>query len=1121
MIHGFEQLAQTPVKELDAVLCRYKHERTGLELVWLKRDEENKTFGIAFKTLPDNDTGVFHILEHSLLCGSDKYPVKELFVELMKSSMNTFLNAMTFPDKTVYPVSSRNSKDFMNLVSVYLDAVFAPAIYHRPEIFRQEGWHYEFDEDGSVCYNGVVFNEMKGAYSDPDELTESALTQALFPDTAYHYAYGGDPARIPDLTYEDFLSTHRKFYSPANAFVFLDGDVDLDAVLELLDDEYLSHMDPGEKIEGPAKQAPVRQGAHVGAEQGANQTAQEAPDQPAEGATQTAQVGANQAEEPSAESEFLKIEYEVASEEEEQGSARLILGGVIGDFSEREKIVAMQILSDMLCGNNHAPLSKAVLESGLAEDAVMTVQSELLQPYVKLELRNMRSEDAEQAQALVQTVLSDIATNGIDEQALESAISNAKFRMQERDFDEDPQGVCLFLQIMESWLYGGDPSANLEVGPLFESLELKAGQGFFETLVEEILLNNRHSCKILLLPSHDLGERRAEAEMQRMGAELDSMTEEDLQRLYDEQNALTEWQMSEDEPEALSAVPSLELSDVDTEPEYIPTEVSYAVSDEASEKFSGVESDKESKNASDEISAEALKNTSDEASEEASCKDGILILKHQIGHNGVCYCNMYFDINGLSETEYSQTALLCELLGKLETSEYSSEELANAVRRTFGALDFSVAAFAKENETDTCKAKLCVSYSTLKENAEQAQALALHILRETQFDNVSAIMSIVRQRRFELYQEILMSGSLVALRRLTAGSTVAGVIGECSGGIKYYQYLKSLDACESRGSNDAIDSVDSRESSGACDLLKFCESRESSSTCDSLRSCESDETFAFLPELAQRIFCRSGLTVSYTGDISGLYSEKQDANEKQSAPEAHDTKNARNANEKQSTFEAIDVSDAFADLPLGNTEDKICQIKPWGKLNEGFAIPSDVAYAVKGGNIKDCGGTFSGQMALAGHIISLYYLWNEVRVQGGAYGAGFVVRETGFCGGYSYRDPSAGESLDTFGESGAFLAEALQPDTDLAGDIIGTISDASPLLSVRSKGQRADALFFSGISYEDLRARRAKLLSSTPAELVEIAKLFDRTLKEASSTCVIGPKEQLEACEGIEEISVL
>ncbi len=1113
-IHGFEQLAQTPVKELDAVLCRYKHERTGLELVWLKRDEENKTFGIAFKTLPDNDTGVFHILEHSLLCGSDKYPVKELFVELMKSSMNTFLNAMTFPDKTVYPVSSRNSKDFMNLVSVYLDAVFAPAIYHRPEIFRQEGWHYEFDEDGSVCYNGVVFNEMKGAYSDPDELTESALTQALFPDTAYHYAYGGDPARIPDLTYEEFLSTHRKFYSPANAFVFLDGDVDLDAVLELLDDEYLSHMDPGEKIEGPAKQAPVRQGAHVGAEQGTNQTAQECADQPAEGTTQNAQVGANQAEEPSAESEFLKVEYEVASEEEEQGSARLILGGVIGDFSEREKIVAMQILSDVLCGNNHAPLSKAVLESGLAEDAVMTVQSELLQPYVKLELRNMCSEDAEQAQALVQTVLSDIATNGIDKQALESAISNAKFRMQERDFDEDPQGVCLFLQIMESWLYGGDPSANLEVGPLFESLELKAGQGFFETLIEEILLNNRHSCKILLLPSHDLGERRAEAEMQRMGAELDGMTEEDLQRLYDEQNALTEWQMSEDEPEALASVPSLELNDVDTEPEYIPTEVSYVVSGKASD----AESDTESKNASGEISAEALKNASDEASGEASCKDEILILRHPIGHNGVCYCNMYFDINGLSETEYSQTALLCELLGKLETSEYSSEELANAVRRTFGALDFSVATFARENETDTCKAKLCVSYSTLKENADKAQALALHILRETQFDNVSAIMSIVRQRRFELYQEILMSGSLVALRRLTAGSTVAGVIGECSGGIKYYQYLKTLDACESRGSNDAIDSVDSRESSGsceslkscdareasgACDSLNSCDSRESSGACDSLNSCDSAENFAFLPELAQRIFCRSGLTVSYTGDISGLYSEKQDANE------------------KQGTFETIDVSEAFADLPLGNTEDKICRIKPWGKLNEGFAIPSDVAYAVRGGNIKDCGGSFSGQMALAGHIISLYYLWNEVRVQGGAYGAGFVVRETGFCGGYSYRDPSAGESLDTFGESGAFLAEALQPDTDLAGDIIGTISDASPLLSVRSKGQRADALFFSGISYEDLRARRAKLLGSTPAELVEIAKLLDRTLNEASSTCVIGPKEQLEACEGIEEIRVL
>ena len=951
-IHGFKRIMQVPVKELDAVLCRFKHEKTGLELAWLKRNEENKTFGIAFKTLPENDTGVFHILEHSTLCGSDKYPVKEPFVELMKSSMNTFLNAMTFPDKTVYPVSSKNGKDFMNLVSVYLDAVFAPSIYSKPEIFRQEGWHYEFDEDGSVCYNGVVFNEMKGVYSDPDELTECAMTQALFPDTPYHYAYGGDPAKIPNLTYEEFLSTHKRFYSPANAFVFLDGDVDLDAVLELLDKEYISSMESGEKISDPVKQRPVK-------------------------------------------SELSTVEYEVASEEEEQGTARLVFGNVIGDYSERDKIVAMQILSDVLCGSNHAPLSKAVLESGLAEDVIMSVQDELLQPYVKLELRNICPENAVRAQEIIQLVLSNIAKSGIDEQALESAVLNAKFRMQERDFDGEVQGVCLFLQVMESWLYGGEPEANLEVGALFDLLEKKAKCGYFETLIGEVLLHNEHSCKVMLLPSHDLSERRAEAEMQRISAELDGMSEEQIERHYVEQDALTEWQMSEDEPEVLAAMPSLELSDVDTKPELIPTEVSH--------------------------------------------ENGICVLRHPIGHNGVCYCSMYFDINGLSEREYSQAALMCELLGKLETSEYSSEKLANDIRRTFGTLDFSVAAFAGENETETCKAKLCVNYSTLSENAEHAQALALHILRETSFENVSAILSIVRQCRLELYQEITMSGSSAALRRLTAASSVSGVIGECSAGIKYYQYLKTLDCAES---------------------------------------------FAFLPGLSERIFCRSGLTVSYTGDIPSL------------------------------SLNALEA------LSTGNTQ-KACCIKPWGKLNEGFAVPSDVAFAARGGNVLDCGGRFSGQMALAAHIVSLYYLWNAVRVQGGAYGAGLVVRDTGFCGGYSYRDPSAAESLDIFGNCGEFLRDAVEDDEDLTGDIIGTVSEGSPLLSVRMKGQRADELFFSGISYEALCARRAALLSSTPAELAAIAEMLDATLKNESSMCVIGPKEQLEACACIDEITVL
>jgi presequence protease len=948
-IHGFQKTWETAVRELDAVLVQFVHEKTGLELAWLRRDEENKTFGIAFETLPENDTGVFHILEHSTLCGSQKYPVKEPFVELMKSSMNTFLNAMTYPDKTVYPVSSKNDKDFMNLVSVYLDAVFAPSIYHKLEIFRQEGWHYEPQEDGSVCYNGVVFNEMKGVYSDPDELTEIAVLQALFPDTPYHFSSGGDPAKIPDLTYEQFLDTHRRFYSPSNAYVFLDGNVDLDAVLALLDDGYLSHMEKGVRMAPPSMQCPVKV-------------------------------------------PLVRAEYEVSSEEEEDGAARLIFASVIGDYASRERIVAMEILTDILCGSNHAPLCKAILEDELAEDVLMSVQGEMLQPYVMLELRNMRPENTERAEALIHRVLSETAENGIDGETLNAAIANAKFKMQERDFGGEAQGVSLFLQVMESWLYGGAPEANLEVEELFASLEEKKKQGYFEQLIKEVLLRNTHSCEVQLLPSHTLGERRSEAEMLRISAELEKMSEAQIQKLYDEQNALNEWQMSEDTPETLASMPALTLADVDTKPENIPSEISNA--------------------------------------------GNICVLRHPIGHNGVCYVSMYFDINGLTEEEYSQAALLCEVLGKLDTAQYSAEQLTNAVRKIFGSLDFSIAAFAGENETDTCKAKLCVTYSTLSENAERAQALAVHILCDTHFDNMTAILNIVRQRRLELYQEIMMSGSAAALRRLMAVSTVSGVVGECSAGIRYYQYLQTLD---------------------------------------------STENFDYLKKMADHVFCRSGLTVSFTGDI----------------PEVPLT--------------------ALECLPAGEDSEKQMRIKPWNMVSEGFAVPSDVAFAARGGNVLSCGGRFSGLMALAAHVISLEFLWNAVRVQGGAYGTGLVVRDTGFCGGYSYRDPSAAESLEILGRAGEYLKNAIKPDTDLTGAIIGTIAEGSPLLTVRLKGQQADARYFCGLTYENLCARREALLNATPEALLETAELLDRTLREQSGICVIGAKEQLDAC-GLEKI---
>ena len=381
-----------------------------------------------------------------MLCGSDRYPVKEPFVELLKHSMNTFLNALTFPDKTLYPISSRNPKDFLTLMRVYLDAVFHPAIYHNPAIFRQEGWRYEFDADGKPHYKGVVFNEMKGAFADADELETNALNRALFPNTPYRFVSGGDPACIPDLTYEQFLAAHRKFYAPSNALIFLDGAVDLDTVLRVLDEEYLRSFARSERTVFPPLQAPVDGGVQ-------------------------------------------RIEYEVASEAEEPGRTRLGYGFVLGSYADRETLVAAGVLAQVLAGDNESPLCRAVLSRQLAKDLMLRVYDSVAQPWLQMEITDLqRRKRGRRRAGSVLDELRRLAEQGIDRAKLEAALARREFEMRERDFGPYTPGVGLCMQTLESWLYGGRPEANFQVGALFDSLRAKMREGYFEELLRRIFL---------------------------------------------------------------------------------------------------------------------------------------------------------------------------------------------------------------------------------------------------------------------------------------------------------------------------------------------------------------------------------------------------------------------------------------------------------------------------------------------------------------------------------------------------------------------------------------------------------------------------------------------------------
>lgn len=511
---GFTVTAVEALPELSGTAYLMRHDASGARALWLACADTNRSFSIAFKTPPVDDTGVFHILEHSVLCGSERYPVKEPFVNLLKTSMQTFLNAMTFPDKTMYPVASTNVADLENLMGVYLDAVLHPAIWHRPRIFEQEGWHLEVADDGTLSYNGVVFNEMKGALSDPDDVLYQALSRSLFPDTAYRFESGGNPRSIPSLTYEGFLDSHARHYALSNSYTILYGDLDVDRELALIDERF--------------------RGA---AERGAGA--------PNELALQRPVVAA-------------RSEVRMATA---PSNSAIGLSYVLGTAADRTRLLAVDVLLDTLCGSNEAPLKRRVLDAGLADDFSAMLIDGVLQPQAMFVLKGLREGAGDRFRALVEETCAELASGGIPRDKLEASLAQAEFNLREGDWGSYPDGVALSMQVMSGWLYDDDRA--LDYLRYEDALaELKAGvdEGLFERLLRELVCESRHSAEVELVPVEggDAAEEAAELEALRAG-----MSEGDLARVADEVRALREEQEAPDAPEDLARLPRLTVAEVE------------------------------------------------------------------------------------------------------------------------------------------------------------------------------------------------------------------------------------------------------------------------------------------------------------------------------------------------------------------------------------------------------------------------------------------------------------------------------------------------------------------------------------------------------------------------------
>lgn len=509
VMFGFKVESVTNVPDVNGRLWRMTYEKNGAELVWLERDDEVKTFVIAFKTLPEDDTGVAHILEHSVLSGSEKYPVKSPFGEMRKSSVRVFMNAMTARDVTFYPFSTRNGKDFLNLADVYLDAVFHPLSIRNPLAFRQEGWHYELDaKTKDLSVNGVVFNEMKGVYARPDSIAYRELICALYPDTVYGHDSGGRPENIPDLTYEKYCAFHRRFYHPSNARIFLDGRIEINDILKKLD----AVLSPYDRLEVDA---------HIGLQKPISRS--------------------------------LRLPYASANCDHKTIFVQGWSAGTITD--DPAYVHALDILTEYLCGSNEAPLKKALLTKHLCKDVSMG-NVEYKQIPLFLIMKDTSDEQLDECRKVVRETLEKVAEDGFDKERLEAIINRNEFSARELN-TSSPKGLCYFYQILRQWLYGKDPLPALDLTATCRRLREGVANGWFEKIVRKQILANGHKVEITLTPDAGLAKAKGDEVKHALRQKRDAMSAEELTGVTNEVRRLKEYQSRPDAKEDIEKIPRL------------------------------------------------------------------------------------------------------------------------------------------------------------------------------------------------------------------------------------------------------------------------------------------------------------------------------------------------------------------------------------------------------------------------------------------------------------------------------------------------------------------------------------------------------------------------------------
>ena len=530
--NGFKLLKKYNVDEIDSEVMLFEHEFSGARLMNVSNDDDNKVFSIGFRTPPSDDSGAAHIVEHCVLSGSRKYTTKEPFMDMIKGSMNTFINAMTFSDKTLYPVASKNTKDFYNLMDVYLDAVLHPRIYEIEDIFMQEGWHYDIHaKDEDVIYKGVVYNEMKGAYSNPLSLFRDQIAASLYPDTCYKYSSGGDPDHITDLTHEEFLNFHKKFYHPSNSYIYLYGDGNVNELLNYIDTNYLSDFEREETNSEILPQTPI-----------------------------TTSVNSHRV-------------YPISDDDDTDGKDYLAISFNLGETTDTEINLMSQVLSEMLIESSASPLKKALLESDIAKDILSPGNDGLYRAF-SIVAKDTSMSRKDEFISIVKNSLRDMVTNGIDKKLILSSINVVEYSLREAE-NFATKGIIYNINSLDSWLYDGDEAAPLRYNETLAKLRAGVETGYFENFINEKILNNPHQSICAMTPKKGVLDEQKSRDSMKLAEYKASLSEDELNELIVKNTALKTKQLSVDSPEDLASIPKLTREDVSDETHEIDSSIVY------------------------------------------------------------------------------------------------------------------------------------------------------------------------------------------------------------------------------------------------------------------------------------------------------------------------------------------------------------------------------------------------------------------------------------------------------------------------------------------------------------------------------------------------------------------